>query len=335
MRAFRSDGTAGGGVPATRGDGDPGGCQIAGRWIDVDGLRLYVEECGGSPQDGEAGAASGPGSGTGTGARAGTVAGRAAGGGEAGYPIVLLHGFTGSTASWSAQRGPFARHGRVIAVDLIGHGRSGAPAGVDRYRMERCVADLLSLFDRLGLDRVRLVGYSMGGRVALHVAVAAPERVSALVLESASPGIADPGERAARRRQDEALADRIEREGIEAFVRYWESLPLFATQRRLPPEVRERLRAQRLGNRPDGLANSLRGMGAGAQEPLWDRLSKLDMPVLLVVGEHDAKYVALGRDMAGRLRRARLAVVPGAGHAVHLERPGEFNRIVCEFLNEV
>lgn len=249
-----------------------------------------------------------------------------------GEPIVLLHGFTGSTATWEAQREALARLGPVIAVDLVGHGRSGAPASVDRYRMERCVADLLHLFDRLGLRRVRLVGYSMGGRVALHVALAAPDRIGALVLESASPGIADPGERAERRRQDEALAARIEREGIEAFVRYWESLPLFATQRRLPAAVRERLRARRLANRPHGLANSLRGMGAGAQEPLWNRLPELDVPVLLVVGELDAKYVGIAQEMVGRLPRARLVVVPGTGHTVHLERPAAFNRAVGQFL---
>ncbi|HEY8394287.1 MAG TPA: 2-succinyl-6-hydroxy-2,4-cyclohexadiene-1-carboxylate synthase [Thermaerobacter sp.] len=269
----------------------------------MDGLPLYVEET--------------------------LSVGDTAGDGE---PIVLLHGFTGSTATWEAQREALARLGPVIAVDLVGHGRSGAPAGVDRYRMERCVADLLTLFDRLGLRRLRLVGYSMGGRVALHVALAAPERIGALVLESASPGIADPAARAERRRQDEALAARIEREGIEAFVRYWESLPLFATQRHLPEGVRERLRAQRLANRPHGLANSLRGMGAGAQEPLWARLPELHLPVLLVVGELDARYVGIAQEMVGLLPAARLAVVPGAGHTVHLERPADFNRVVTAFL---
>lgn len=273
------------------------GCPPAVRLVEVDGLALYVEETPGT-----------------------------------GEPIVLLHGFTGSTGTWEGQREELARLGPVIAVDLVGHGRSGAPAAVDRYRMERCVADLLALFDRLGLRRVRLVGYSMGGRVALHVALAAPARVTALVLESASPGIADPAEREERRRQDEALADRIEREGIAAFVRYWESLPLFATQQRLPAAVRERLRAQRLANRPRGLANSLRGMGAGVQEPLWDRLPELDLPVLVVVGELDAKYRGIAQEMVSRLPRGRLAVVPGAGHAVHLERPDAFNRVVGAFL---
>ncbi|PZN12628.1 MAG: 2-succinyl-6-hydroxy-2,4-cyclohexadiene-1-carboxylate synthase [Bacillota bacterium] len=268
--------------------------------VEVDGVALYVEETPGAPGTGD--------------------------------PIVLLHGFTGSTATWEGHREALARLGPVIAVDLVGHGRSGAPEAVDRYRMERCVADLLALFDRLDLRRVRLVGYSMGGRVALHVTLAAPARVACLVLESASPGIADPAEREQRRRQDEALADRIEREGIAAFVRYWESLPLFATQQRLPAAVRKRLRAQRLANRPRGLANSLRGMGAGAQEPLWDRLPELDLPVLVVVGELDAKYCGIAQEMVRRLPRGRLAVVPGAGHAVHLERPEAFIQVVGTFL---
>jgi 2-succinyl-6-hydroxy-2,4-cyclohexadiene-1-carboxylate synthase len=251
----------------------------------------------------------------------------------AGPPLLLLHGFTGSSATWSWHATHFAPHFRVIALDLIGHGSSDAPPDPERYRMERCVEDVLAALDALGVARANLLGYSMGGRVALHLAVAAPARISALVLESSSPGIADLAERRARIAADEALADAIEREGLEVFVDRWERLPLFASQATLPRDVRARLRAQRLGNQPRGLANSLRGMGAGRQEPLWERLAALDIPVLLIAGELDAKYCAIARRMAASLPGSQTAIVTGAGHAVHLEQPDLFAQHVIRFLS--
>ncbi len=248
-----------------------------------------------------------------------------------GVPLVLLHGFTGSAATWQ----PFAAAWpgfRTIAVDLIGHGASDAPADESRYTMARCVADVTALLDALGAGRTAVLGYSMGGRVALHLALAAPDRITALVLEGASPGIADADERRERVASDRALADDIERAGVEAFVDRWQALPLFATQARLPDAVRERLRAQRLGNSAAGLANSLRGMGAGTTEPLLARLHELSMPVLLVAGEHDVKYRALALAMRDRMPDARVQIAPDAGHAVHLEQPAAFAALVKEFL---
>ncbi len=249
-----------------------------------------------------------------------------------GPPLVLLHGFTGVGATWAPHLDAFAAYFSVIAVDLPGHGASDAPADPARYGMEQCVSDLLALFDRLEIARASLLGYSMGGRVALNLATAAPERIRALVLESASPGIADPEERLARRRSDAALADMIEREGIEAFVDYWERLSLFASQAALPAAIRDRQRAQRLANTARGLATSLRCIGTGMMEPLHDRLGEIRLPVLLIAGELDEKYCRLGESMAGAIPTARLVVVPDAGHAVHLEQPEAFHRHVLEFL---
>jgi 2-succinyl-6-hydroxy-2,4-cyclohexadiene-1-carboxylate synthase len=247
-----------------------------------------------------------------------------------GEPLLLLHGFTGASASWAPLRAAW-RGRRLIAPDLPGHGASVA-VDPGLYRMDRCVGALAVLLDRLGVERADVLGYSMGGRTALHFAAAYRERVRALVLESASPGIADPRERAERVAADEVLAERIERQGVAAFVDYWESLPLFASQRSLPAATRARLRAQRLANAAAGLAGSLRGMGTGAQQPLWERLAGLSLPVLLIAGELDEKYRDLAREMAASLPDALVHVVPGAGHAVHLERPAVFAGLVSRFL---
>jgi 2-succinyl-6-hydroxy-2,4-cyclohexadiene-1-carboxylate synthase len=251
-----------------------------------------------------------------------------------GPPLLLLHGFTGSGAAWEPLLPHVTPRRRVIAPDLIGHGRSDAPADPARYRMERCVADLLALLNTLEVAQVDLLGYSMGGRVALHLALAAPQRVRRLLLESASPGLADPAERAVRVQADNELAAAIEREGIAAFVAHWERLPLFASQQTLPPAVRAKQRAQRLQNRPVGLANSLRGMGAGQQESLWECLPELTLPVQLLVGAQDRKYCDIAQRMEQRLPNVQVSVVADAGHTIHLEQPDRFAHLVGDFLAE-
>ncbi len=240
------------------------------------------------------------------------------------HTILLLHGFTGSVATWTLFMADLARQGRAIAVDLLGHGDSAAPDDSFRYSMERCVTDLLAILDSLEIPTVTVLGYSMGGRVALHLAARAPERVQALILESASPGIDAASEREARIAADEELATLIEQEGLAAFVDRWEQTPLFQSQMSLPAETRAALRCQRLHNSPHGLACSLRGMGTGRQESLWAHLPALSMPVLLITGALDDKFCRLAHQMATSLPQASIAIIPDAGHAVHLEQPAAF-----------
>lgn len=254
--------------------------------------------------------------------------------GGAGKPLTLLHGFTGSSRDWDAAAPALAGDYRVLCVDLIGHGGTAAPLDPERYSMERCLDDLLALFDRLAIDRTALAGYSMGGRTALQLAVNAPDRISALVLESASPGLDDPAERDARRRFDRRLAAGIESDGLPAFIDYWESLPLFASQRRLPAADQEAIRTQRLANPPHGLANSLRGMGTGSQSSLWELLPGLKVPCLVIAGAEDEKYRAVAYRMAEVLPEARIAVVRSAGHNVHREQPALFLQEVQSFLGQ-
>ncbi|MEA2199342.1 MAG: 2-succinyl-6-hydroxy-2,4-cyclohexadiene-carboxylate synthase [Solirubrobacteraceae bacterium] len=225
--------------------------------------------------------------------------------------VLLLHGFTSTGASWDPVIAALGERYRAIAPDIRGHGSAAAARPVT---LEAVIGDIAALAP----DRFVLAGYSQGGRIALHAALALPERVERLVLIGASPGIADPGERAARRSADQELADEIEGETIDEFADRWAATPVLAGQSR---EVTEAARTDRLRNTPSGLAAALRGLGTGALPPLWDRLPELGMPVTLIVGERDAKFRAIGEAMARAIPRAELVVVARAGHAVHLEAP--------------
>ena len=224
--------------------------------------------------------------------------------------LLLLHGFTATGASWDPVR-------RLVdaglyepeAPDLRGHGAHGdaRPATIPAT-----VADLAQD------EPYALAGYSMGGRIALHLALAQPELVRRLVLVSTTAGLEDPGERAQRRAADDDLADGLEEGGLERFARWWAAQPLFAGQ---PADVVAAAHRDRLRNTAEGLAASLRGMGTGVMEPVWDRLGELTMPATVLVGERDAKFRALGERLAEGLPHAELVVVRGAGHALHLEAP--------------
>jgi 2-succinyl-6-hydroxy-2,4-cyclohexadiene-1-carboxylate synthase len=239
-----------------------------------------------------------------------------------GDPILLVHGFTGCCDAWGEDvLMGLARVHQVVAVDLVGHGRSDVSPDPERYRVDELLMDLEQVFDALALERACWLGYSMGGRISLAGAVKTPSRISALVLESASPGLASAKERAARRRADEALAEGILRGGMEAFVDHWMGLPLFATQGKLPPQVRSRARELRLRNSPEALAACLRGMGTGAQPSFWDDLDRIRVPTLLMAGDEDKKFTSVARQMAERMPYSELRIMPRAGHAIHLENP--------------
>jgi 2-succinyl-6-hydroxy-2,4-cyclohexadiene-1-carboxylate synthase len=252
----------------------------------------------------------------------------AVGGDREGVPLLLLHGFTGARESF-AHLLPFLAGRPLLLPDLPGHGGSQALAA-DLWQTAEL---LVGLMDEADVPTADVLGYSLGGRVALHLALLAPQRVRRLVLESASPGLRQEEARRARREADEALAARILEEGVPAFVRHWEALPLFAGVRRLPAEVQSDLRRIRLAQTAEGLASSLRLAGQGAQEPLWARLATIRQPTLVLVGEEDRRYREEGREMVAALPAARLVVVPGVGHTVHLEAPSLFLTHVLAFLD--
>ena len=247
-------------------------------------------------------------------------------------PLVLLHGFTGSADAWAAQVEVFSAYRPVITIDLLGHGQTDAPVDPARYGMAQSAQDLAALLTAIAPGRVNLCGYSMGGRLALYFALTYRHLVQRLILESASPGLADMAARQERSQSDEQLASAIETHGIAAFVERWEALPLFASQRSLPSTVQNRLREQRLRNRPLGLANSLRGMGTGVQPALWEQLYALSVPTLLLAGTLDQKFKVIAEQMATYLPKVKVAIIPDAGHTIHLEQPKAFQTAVINFL---
>lgn len=247
--------------------------------------------------------------------------------------LVLLHGFTGSTKTWQHVIEQLPATIKIVAVDLIGHGQTAAPSEVQPYTMQSQIELLDQLFNQLRLTRFILLGYSMGGRVALSYAVSYPKRIEQVILESASPGLELTDERMARKEADDLLAQKIETNGIDSFVDKWENISLFTSQKSLPLAVQQEIRAERLAQREIGLANSLRGMGTGVMPSLWDKLTNLVIPVMLITGTLDTKFVQLAKKMQSLLPTATHILVNNVGHAIHVENPTKFATIVKETIS--
>lgn len=247
-----------------------------------------------------------------------------------GPPVTLLHGFTQSGRSWRELISHMPSGWMWIVPDLRGHGETTMRAGAS-CSMDACTEDLERLWSHLHIDRTHLVGYSMGGRLALHVAAHHPERLMSLLTIGAHAGLEEDA-RQGRRLGDETLAARIEHDGLEPFVDYWSALPLFAGLQRRGDPYLAHLRAERMRNHVAGLACSLRGMGAGVMEPVWDGLSRVSCPCTFVAGQLDHGYVASARRLAAAVPNGRAEIVPRAGHSVHQERPDAFARVLTAHL---
>jgi len=236
--------------------------------------------------------------------------------------VLFLHGFTHTGRSWRPVIAALGERYTSVADDIRGHGDASERVPVS---LEAVIDDVLGAG---GPEPFTLVGYSMGGRIALHLALAAGDRVQRVVLIGASPGIADQAERAARRRADDELADEIEHSSIDEFARRWAQTPVLAG---LSPAALQAAHADRLRSTPAGLARALRGLGTGALPSLWDRLGELAMPVTLVVGERDSKFQGIAAEVAAAIPAAELVIVPGVGHPVHLEAPAAIVRQLTLF----
>ena len=245
--------------------------------------------------------------------------------------LLFLHGFLGSSRDWRDIIGKMSDEFFCIAPDLPGHGKTVAGVPDADYRMENCAGRVVELLDALQVRTCRVVAYSMGGRLALYLAVSFPERFERIVLESASPGLKTEQERRMRIAHDRQLAERLRSEPLEEFLAAWYRQPLFDSLRSDKRRF-EKLLAGRLDNDPAGLALSLEHIGTGVQPSLWEELSRIRQPLLLIVGEKDSKFVDIAHEMAARLPDATVEIVSGTGHNVHFENADKYTGIIKSFL---
>ncbi len=238
-----------------------------------------------------------------------------------GPPVVLLHGFTGDGTTMDGLAPRLEADAEVILPDLVGHGRSSVPRDERDYSVDAMAAHIAAIGEVCTSGSFHLVGYSMGGRVALTLACRNPELLRSLTLIGASAGLAGEAERADRRESDQELAESIERDGVETFVDRWMANPLFATQSRLGDGFMAESRAQRLLNSAEGLTKSLRAAGTGVMAPLHDDLKSCAVPTVFVVGAEDPKFTWIAVELAARMPKADIAAIDHAGHAAHIEQP--------------
>lgn len=252
--------------------------------------------------------------------------------GKEGHPTVLfLHGFLGSGSDWGDVVARLSDRFYCVTIDLPGHGGSVELAQPSHYTFQGAAAAVLGILRSLHVRRPpMLVGYSMGGRLALALALHTANTFRGVVLESASPGLRTDAERSQRALEDHRVADEVEAAPMDEFVDRWYRMPLFASLASRPGMM-DALKATRCRQQPAELARALRGMSVGRQPSYWERLPRLSVPTLTIAGEQDEKYVDLGGEMAGLCQRGLAVIVPDAGHNVHLERPDAFVRIVDDF----
>ena len=242
--------------------------------------------------------------------------------------VICLHGFMGCANDWDELRELVRPDIRLVALDLPGH---GAHRAVSEFTFESVVAELLDVMDALDLEQPHLLGYSMGGRIALDIACDHPERFASLILESVSPGIRDPVERTLRCRVDDSRADTLRTLPFSEFLEDWYGQPLFNSLVDRP-DLREKMIERKLDNDPTSLAEIVSAMSPGRQAPLWDQLPNLRSPILLIAGELDSKYRNVALAMAAVLPNVELSLVDGAGHCVHAEHPHEMAHRLKRFL---
>lgn len=243
--------------------------------------------------------------------------------------VLLLHGFMADSGSLAGVGVALGGRFNILYIDLPGFG--GTRSTGHDYDMEVLSGALENKLDELGLSEVHVFGYSMGGRVALSFGILHPECIRSLILESASPGLKTASDREARKAIDEERAVKIT-DDYRAFLDEWEGMGLFQSQQSLSEEAFHEQRKMRESQIPEEVADSLRKYGTGIQPAYWDRLAELKMPVLLIAGERDSKFVSINEEMQESIPHARFEVVEGAGHNIHLESQEKFDTMISEFL---
>lgn len=246
--------------------------------------------------------------------------------------LILLHGFISDHTTFHLVEDALNNQAlNVIKVDLPGHGQDKTNHDIE-WNMTFIAEQIKALIDYYELKNVYLHGYSMGGRVALSFAVHYPNVLNGLILESASPGIEDPTEKENRKNVDIERADYIQQVGIEQFVEEWSQLPLFNSQSNLKSDERNRIKNMRLSQSPIGLSKALTDYGTGSQPSYWHKLEHLTIPVCIIVGEQDEKFINIGNKMKQSIKKSKFHVINNAGHTIHVEQPSKFDTIIIEFI---
>ncbi|MGB3509936.1 MAG: 2-succinyl-6-hydroxy-2,4-cyclohexadiene-1-carboxylate synthase [Microcoleaceae cyanobacterium] len=245
--------------------------------------------------------------------------------------ILLLHGFMGSSNDFMDAIFQLSENFCCLTLDLPGHGKTRVIGSDEYYNMANTAMALINLLDELKIDKCDLFGYSMGGRLALYMAINFPTRFDRLILESASPGLKTEAERSLRRRSDFKLADKLENSNFQDFLSNWYNQPLFESLRE--HHNFDKVRERRLENNPLELAKSLRSLGIGNQPSLWDKLGNHQISTLLMVGEYDDKFQAINTEMATFCQMAKLKIISESGHNIHLENQREWEGSIINFYN--
>ncbi len=248
-------------------------------------------------------------------------------------PALFLHGFTGNCYDWSDIATSLSDKHRCVAVDLPGHGRTIVKGEDENYIMPNVAKSLIQFLNSIDIERSDLVAYSMGGRLALYLVVHYPDVFTRVILESTSPGLRTEQERTERIKHDRELADRLLKIPFVQFIEKWYDQPLFATMKSYPERFQQ-MKNERMTIDPSGLARSLHMMGTGAQPSLWEKLSEIVTPVLLIVGEKDSKFRGTAGEMVKMMPAAEMYVANDAGHNVHWEKPDEVAKVVRDFLGK-
>ncbi len=250
-------------------------------------------------------------------------------------PILFLHGFTGSCEDWSFLFSSINSKYFPIAIDLPGHGKTIVPNNPENYSAQAYSDIIKAVLDYFKITKVILVGYSMGGRVALTFTTKYKNRVLGLVLESSTAGIADKSEREIRIETDSRLADKLRNEGIDSFINYWLDLPFFKSLKSLDKNKYSKVVVEKKLNSAQGLANSLLSFSTGIMPSLWNYLNSLNIPTLLIAGSLDKKYVRINKEMMQLIPNSQLQIINNCGHNTHLEKREEFIILVNKFLNNL
>ena len=245
--------------------------------------------------------------------------------------LLFLHGFMGRGDNFYEIIETLSDKFCCVTVDLPGHGKTRILGGDDCYQMPQTAQGLIELLDELGIGRCYLLGYSMGGRLALYLTLHWMDRFEKVILESASPGLSSAEGRSQRRHRDEILAQQLETSDFYSFLSQWYQQPLFDSLRHHPSF--DRLFQNRLQNQPKSLATSLRQMGSGSQPSLWELLPSHPVPLLLLVGEWDRKFQEINHQMTQVCPVAQLEIIPDSGHTIHWENPSAYLKSVINFFS--